>query len=116
MRAALSVFCYGILLREAAISRARASFVIAYFFEFGEPAPGRGASRSVCDSVWLRRDFVAVGETCYACYLAGVDFMLPFCTALFLCNLKYAWARGVCPQTPVGLFFVGRRGRGQKLR
>ena len=40
-----------------------------------------------CDSVWLRRDFVAVGETCYACYLAGVDFMLPF-APLFFCAIS----------------------------
>ena len=56
----------------------------------------------------LRRDFVAVGETCYACYLAGVDFMLPFAPLFFLRRLKYAWARGVCLRTAVGLFFVSR--------
>ena len=27
-------------------------FVLCYFFEFGEPEPGRGASRFDCDSVW----------------------------------------------------------------
>ena len=28
------------------------AFCLCYFFEFGEPEPGRGASRFDCDSVW----------------------------------------------------------------
>ena len=52
MRAALWCFsCF--LRREAAIRAGPASFSGAhYFFEFGEPEPGRGASRFDCDSVW----------------------------------------------------------------
>ena len=67
-----------------------------------------------CDSVWLRRDFVAVGETCYACYLAGVDFMLPFAPLFFCAISSMLGHEAYVFRTPVGLFFVGRRGRGQK--
>ena len=52
MRAAL--WCFSCFLRREAASRAGAGlyFVLCYFFEFGEPEPGRGASRFDCDSVW----------------------------------------------------------------
>ena len=52
MRAAL--WCFSCFLRREAASRAGAGLLLcsAYFFEFGEPEPGRGASRFDCDSVW----------------------------------------------------------------
>ena len=52
VRAAL--WCFSCFLRREAASRAGAGlyFVLCYFFEFGEPEPGRGASRFDCDSVW----------------------------------------------------------------
>ena len=59
---------------------------LLFFLSSENPNPG-GSFDFDCDSVWLRRDFVAVGETCYACYLAGVDFMLPF-APLFFCAIS----------------------------
>ena len=113
VRAAL--WCFSCFLRREAASRAGAGlyFVLCYFFEFGEPEPGRGASRFDCDSVWRVETLLRLVKPAMP-VIWPAWILCSLCTALFLCNLKYAWARGVCLRTPVGLFFVGRRGRGQK--
>ena len=67
------------------------------------------SARFVCDSVWLPRGFVSVCGTYFAGHPATVD-LLPLLRPLLFCvDLKYAWARGVCLRTPVGLMFAGRR-------
>ena len=85
------------------------AFVVNFIF-FGmqtKPAPSP-FDCSVCDSVWLRRGRVAVCATGFAGRREGGGFILPFWPCFFMRTLKYAWTRGVCLRTAVGLFFVSR--------
>ena len=65
-------------------------------------------------SLCLRLGVAASRPSCGLWYVfcrssSSSGFFAPNCPAFFLLCLKYAWARGVCLRTPVGLMFAGRR-------
>ena len=87
VRAAL--WCFSCFLRREAASRAGAGlyFVLCYFFEFGEPEPGRGASRFDCDSVWRVETLLRLVKPAMPVIWPAWIFMLPF-APLFFCAIS----------------------------